>query len=478
MKRNAANGYGCKVITAMALALTLLLGDTTWIGSVAGISSNQLMAQSNMQKKKGEIFKKFNEKKENLVRGPEEMKQMLADVQKKIKEKNMSFVVSINEMMKYKIAQITGAQVPKNIDKEAKVQSNMGDQMWNEFMRKYREYLEGKKGGRDRDRETYQKKKRDEEKERLERERRQRDEQRRIEEDKRKDEDRKREEARRLEEEKKKKDEEEYSYREQQKREQEKRDEEKRREKKDEIETDIQNPPSPSAASFTWVSRGKVTPIKYQGVCGSCWAFTSAAVLEANFMIRRNWNLDISEQSILDCAEAVQPVYRGGQVVNIKSKAGSCQGGWYGPVFEYYKTNSADLESHAPYQYKEASCKATSTAKYRIVAWGYVKPNAGIPEVREMKEALCKYGPIAACVKVTPAFQAYRSGIFDEFADCSGERDINHAITIVGWDDNKGAYLVKNSWGPQWGDNGYVWIKYGCNNIGYGAAWVVVSSMD
>jgi cathepsin L len=93
-----------------------------------------------------------------------------------------------------------------------------------------------------------------------------------------------------------------------------------------------------------------------------------------------------------------------------------------------------------------------------------------------MKDAICKYGAIAACVKVTPAFQAYKNGVFNEFAYVSGEKDINHAITIVGWDDKKNAYLVKNSWGPQWGDDGYVWVEYGCNNIGYGATWAVVAS--
>ena len=165
-------------------------------------------------------------------------------------------------------------------------------------------------------------------------------------------------------------------------------------------------------------------------------------------------------------------------MVTTKQHAGSCQGGWYGPVFEYLKTNSAALEAKIPYKSEESTCIEAGTNMYKIAAWGYVKPDAGIPSVKQMKEALCKYGPLAACIKVTPAFQAYKSGIFDEFADCNGERDINHAITIVGWDDSKESYLIKNSWGTGWGDNGYIWVKYGCNNIGYGAAWVLVSSME
>jgi cathepsin L len=92
-----------------------------------------------------------------------------------------------------------------------------------------------------------------------------------------------------------------------------------------------------------------------------------------------------------------------------------------------------------------------------------------------MKEAIAKYGAIATSVKVTPAFQAYAGGIFDEHTRVSGQKDVNHAVTIVGWDDNKRAYLVENSWGPRWGDKGFIWVEYGCNNIGYGASWVVVS---
>ncbi|MFC1671161.1 C1 family peptidase [Spirochaetota bacterium] len=229
--------------------------------------------------------------------------------------------------------------------------------------------------------------------------------------------------------------------------------------------TDIVNPPSPYAVSFTWVNRRKVTKVKYQGTCGSCWAFTAAAVLEANYLIRNNKSVDLSEQYILDCAED-----QNGR------KAGSCNGGWYTGVFDYINRNNPELENNNRYKTADRTCIPSRIRgrKYRVMAWGYVKRNAGIPTVKAMKEALCKYGPLAGAVKVTTAFQAYAGGIFDEHTSVRNERDVNHAIVIVGWDDNKKSWLVKNSWGENWGDNGYVWIEYGCNNIGYGAAWVVV----
>jgi hypothetical protein len=187
------------------------------------------------------------------------------------------------------------------------------------------------------------------------------------------------------------------------------------------------------------------------------------AVLEANFSIRRGVMTDLSEQNVLDCS-----VDRNGK------QAGSCGGGWYGGVFDYLMNKSAMTETRVPYKGKESVCAPFSGSDYRIKAWGYVRRDAGIPSVQEMKTALCQYGPIASTGKVTPALQAYAGGIFDEHAAVSGPRDINHAITIVGWDDGKKAWLVKNSWGERWGEKGYFWIEYGCNNIGFGSAWIIV----
>ena len=216
-------------------------------------------------------------------------------------------------------------------------------------------------------------------------------------------------------------------------------------------------------SAFSWLDENKMTPIKFQGICGSCWTFTSAAVCESSILINSGEALDLSEQNVLDCSTG--PDGR---------KAGSCDGGWYGYVFDYYSKNRLVSETVNPYKGKSGFCKKSTSVPYRIKAWGYLREDAGIPTVNEMKKALSTYGPIAACVKVTEAFQAYAGGIFDEHAKTSGKQDINHAITIVGWDDSKKSYLIKNSWGEAWGEKGYMWIEYDCNNIGYGASWIVV----
>jgi hypothetical protein len=78
-------------------------------------------------------------------------------------------------------------------------------------------------------------------------------------------------------------------------------------------------------------------------------------------------------------------------------------------------------------------------------------------------------------VEVTNAFRAYTGGVFNE----SSTGDVNHGVTLIGWDDAKQAWRIKNSWGPGWGESGYMWIDYQSNSIGYGASWVqaeIVSS--
>ncbi len=237
----------------------------------------------------------------------------------------------------------------------------------------------------------------------------------------------------------------------------------KRKIPKDE-KTDIYRSPNPRARAFNWRDRRKVTPVRHQRQCGCCWAFTAAAVLESNFMIRNNWTTDLSEQHMIDCSRD-----RYGR------KAGTCNGGWYGKVFDYLMRKSANTEGRNPYRARDMFCRGSVFNKYKVAAWGYVGYRGRIPTVMQVKKALCKYGPLAACVKVTPAFQAYSRGIFDERTRVRGPRDINHAITIVGWDDSKRSFLIKNSWGTYWGERGYMWIQYGCNNIGYGTTWAVVS---
>lgn len=205
-------------------------------------------------------------------------------------------------------------------------------------------------------------------------------------------------------------------------------------------------------AAFDWRTPNKVTPVRNQGGCGSCWAFASLGAYEGSYAIRNNQLVDAAEQDVLSC-----------------SGSGSCGGGWWAGVFDWLIRDGAATEASYPYTASDTACNASAANSYRAVAWGYVKPDASIPSVSEMKAALCAHGPLAVAVLVTPAFQAYTSGVFNEHAPGTS---INHGVTLIGWSDAKKAWLIKNSWGPGWGLSGYMWIAYDSNNIGYGAAWV------
>src|SRR5262249_6084435 len=104
----------------------------------------------------------------------------------------------------------------------------------------------------------------------------------------------------------------------------------------------------------------------------------------------------------------------------------------------------------------------------RAVNWGYVNASVDIPSVSEIKHAVVNHGPLSVAVNATGAFQAYNGGVFNE-NDPGG---INHCVLITGWDEDKKAWHVKNSWGTGWGEKGYIWIHYNSNKIGYRAAWV------
>jgi len=216
--------------------------------------------------------------------------------------------------------------------------------------------------------------------------------------------------------------------------------------------------------SFNWRGIKMMTPVKDQQQCGSCWAFSGMSVYESIYKIMHGKELDLSEQYTVDCLEGVT-------VAGVRADCGSCNGGNVPFLFRTMVTNGTTLESRFPYRAKNSSCsRKNATMPYKIKQYGYI--SYGQPTVKEIKEAICKYGPVYSSLKVTELFKAYAGGIYDEKVSVSGPRDTNHAIVIVGWDDSKNAWLVRNSWSSGWGEGGYVWIEYGCANIGNNVAWI------
>jgi C1A family cysteine protease len=211
------------------------------------------------------------------------------------------------------------------------------------------------------------------------------------------------------------------------------------------------------ARSFDWRRANGVTKVGDQGACGSCWAFATHGAFEASDRIKNKRSIDTSEQATLDC----------------NPHGYSCGGGWW--VHQYLIDTGAARESAYPYTAVKGSCRSGVSHPYKAVAWGYVENSGSVPSVSKLKQYLCRYGPLAVAVRVTGAFQAYTGGVFNERSSGS----VNHGVTLIGWDDSKHAWLIKNSWGTGWGSTcgygssrGYMWIDYNSNKIGYAASWV------
>jgi C1A family cysteine protease len=200
---------------------------------------------------------------------------------------------------------------------------------------------------------------------------------------------------------------------------------------------------TPEALPYAYT--GYYTPIKNQGACGSCWAFSIAAQFETAILKKDGVTVDLSEQYLVSC----NPYGWG------------CNGGLW--ANDMYVNPGSMMESCFPYVASDVPC-ISCPYPYQAQGWAYVNPSVDVPSVEEIKQAIYTYGGVAAGVYVTTWFQFYTSGVFN---NCKRRVNwTNHAIQLVGWDDAKGAWLLKNSWGPNWGENGFMWIAYNCNKVG------------
>jgi hypothetical protein len=205
-------------------------------------------------------------------------------------------------------------------------------------------------------------------------------------------------------------------------------------------------------------------PVHNQGGCGSCWSFSALATLEGALgkVNRTFW--DTSEQQVLDCA-----------VDDDGQKAGNCAGGRYSRALDWLVSHAVGEESAAPYVTRETKCNPSLKSRLGALGWGWVDPTSVNPSADAIKKKLSEHGPVSTGINATVLFQMYTGGVFDEFAP--GDLP-NHAVNIVGWDDDKSAWLVRNSWGPYWGENGYAWVAYGSNAIGSYSAYVMAEPSD
>jgi C1A family cysteine protease len=198
---------------------------------------------------------------------------------------------------------------------------------------------------------------------------------------------------------------------------------------------------------------GYATSIKDQGSCGSCWAFACVGVLESHILKNDGIEVDLSEQHMLDC----------------NPWGWGCGGGWW-PNDMLVDTGSP-YESCYPYVAYETPCDSSCPIDYQAQTWYFVTEDNVVPPTEDIKQAIYTYGAVSAGVYVDRWFQMYTSGVLTR---CKRRVNYtNHAIILCGWDDAKDAWLLKNSWSTGWGENGYMWIQYGCDKVGDGANYFI-----
>ncbi len=220
---------------------------------------------------------------------------------------------------------------------------------------------------------------------------------------------------------------------------------------------------------WDWRDFDGVTSVKNQGNCGSCWAFAVCGPFEAALKIRDGITVDLSEQWLLSCNQ-VGFDCGGGNFSAHNYHLPTSTGVWADPCGD----NGGVREQYFPYTANDGvPCSCPYPHEFWIDDWAYVDPYTSVPSPDTLKQIIMSYGPATFGVYVNDAWYGYHSGVFNA---CENKTP-NHGVTVVGWDDDldgtgESVWIIKNSWGTDWGMDGYMYIPYGCSRIGYEANYV------
>jgi cathepsin F len=210
----------------------------------------------------------------------------------------------------------------------------------------------------------------------------------------------------------------------------------------------INVPEIDAPTSFDWRDKGAISAVKNQEQCGSCWAFSATETIESYHHIAHGSLPILSPQQIVDCD---------------KTSYG-CNGGWTEHAFNYVKSaGGLDTAVSYPYTARDGTCKFNrNTIGAKITGWKYVTQS---DDENLMLSDLQSIGPFSVCVDAS-SWSSYRHGVIQ---NCG--QQVDHCVQLTGFSTQDGikAWNVRNSWGTDWGVNGYLYVARGHDTCAIGS---------
>jgi cathepsin F len=191
--------------------------------------------------------------------------------------------------------------------------------------------------------------------------------------------------------------------------------------------------------SFDWRLKGAVTPVKDQGQCGSCWAFSATENVESVYQIAKTTLPKLGPQQMVDC---------------IKTGCYGCSGGWpYLALGYIVQAGGQDSESTYPYTARDGTCKFKTNVAAKISNWKKIPKDE-----KQIQSSLISVAPFSICVDASE-WQFYSGGVFMA-KQCGG--GVDHCTQLVGYDTKSLStpyWIVRNSWGTDWGLSGFIYLE-------------------